>query len=59
MDREELFKDKKGKECIDIFCEKVHSVTSAHIPTKPRRTSDRPAWMTKGIMKLVRKKKRC
>ena len=59
VDWEELFKDKKGKECMNLFYEKVYSATSAHIPMKPRRTSNRPAWMTKGIMKLVRRKKRC
>ena len=56
---EELFKEKRGKECMDIFYQQVHAASTAHIPMKLRRTCSRAAWMTKSIMRMVRRKKRC
>ena len=59
VDWEELFEGKDGKECMNLFYEQLHAASSAHIPMKLRRTRSRPAWMTKSIMRIVRKKKIC
>jgi hypothetical protein len=55
---EEEFQDKPGQECLDLFYEVVQRETERCIPKKLRRKSNRPLWMTKNIMRLIRKKRR-
>ena len=55
---EEEFQDKQGQECLDIFYEVVQRETDRCIPKKLRRRSNRPMWMSKNIMRLLRKKRR-
>ena len=55
---EDEFSDKSGQECLDIFYEVINRETEKNIPKKLRRKSSRPIWMTKNIMRLLRKKRR-
>ena len=55
---EEEFQDKQGQECLDLFYEVIKRETERCIPKKLRRKSSRPLWMTKNIMRLIRKKRR-
>ena len=55
---EEEFRDKQGQECLDPFYEVIQRETERCIPKKLRRRSNRPMWMSKNIMRLLRKKRR-
>ena len=55
---EDEFRDKGGQECLDIFYDVVQRETVRCIPKKLRRKSSRPMWMSKNIMRLLRKKRR-
>ena len=58
IDWEEEFRDKAGDECMDLFYKVIKRETERCIPKKLRRKSSRPMWMTKNIMRLLRKKMR-
>ena len=58
MHRENEFHDKQGQDCLDLFYEVVQRETDRCIPKKLRRRSNRPMWMSKNIMRLLRKKRR-
>ena len=57
-DWEGEFRDKSGIECMDIFYDVVSKVTEKCVPKKLRRKNNRPMWMNKNIMRLVRRKRR-
>ena len=58
VDWEEEFKDKEGKECMDLFYSVIQRVKYECVPKKLRRAGSRPIWMNKNIPRLIRKKKR-
>ena len=55
---EEEFRDKPGSDCMDILYSVIERETERCIPKKLRRTSSKPIWMNKNIMRLIRKKRR-
>ena len=55
---EDEFKDKSGQECLDLLYEVIERETERCIPKKMRRKSNRPLWMTKTIIRLLRKERR-
>ena len=52
------FGESSGKECMDIFYKVLDRETEKHIPMKLRRASQKPIWMNKNVIRLIRKKKR-
>ena len=55
---EEEFGEIGGEECMAKFCETVERVTRECVPTKLRRTGNKPLWMTGNIMRMLRRKRR-
>ena len=47
-----------GVESMDRFYDLVDKVAQECVPTKLRRSSNKPLWMTPNIMKMLRRKKR-
>ena len=47
-----------GVQCMDKFYEVLDRVTRECVPTKMRRTSNRPLWMNQNIMRMLRRKRR-
>ena len=54
----EEFEGRSGVECLEVFYEVVMRETERCIPKKMRRKSSRPLWMSKNIIRLIRKKRR-
>ena len=52
------FGEKNGKECMDVIYKVLDRETEKHVPMKLRRTGQKPIWMNKNILRLIRKKKR-
>ena len=55
---EDKLRELGGGEAMDKFYEILDTVTKECVPTKMRRTGNRPLWMTGNIMRMLRKKKR-
>ena len=55
---EEEFREMGGVESMDKFYEVLERVTKECVPTKMRRTANRPIWMKNNIMRMIRKKRR-
>ena len=49
---------KSGQEGWDFIKKRMDEETDKCVPKKLRRVSSRPMWMTKNVMRLIRKKKR-
>ena len=47
-----------GEERMAKFYETVERVTRECVPTKLRRTGNKPLWMTGNIMRMLRRKRR-
>ena len=47
-----------GVQCMDKFYEVLDRVTSECVPTKLRRTGNRPLWMKSNIMRMLWRKRR-
>ena len=58
VDWEEEFGVLGGEECMDKFYRVVDKVTKECVPLKLRRVSNKPLWMTRNTMRLLRKKRR-
>jgi hypothetical protein len=58
VDWEEEFRELGGVGCMDKFYEVLGRVTRECVPTKLRRSSNRPLWMTDNVMRMLRKKRR-
>ena len=54
----EEFGEMSGKECMDTVYRVLERETERHVPKKLRRAGQKPIWMDKNILRLVRKKKR-
>ena len=54
----EEFGDKSGKECMDIVYRVLERETEKHVSCKLRREGQKPIWMNRNILRLIRKKKR-
>ena len=54
----EVFGEKSGKDCMDVVYKVLESETENHVPMKLRRNAQKPIWMNKNILRLIRKKKR-
>ena len=52
------FGEKSGKECMEVFYNVLDREIEKHVPMKLRRAGQKPIWMSKNIMRLIRKKKR-
>ena len=48
----------RGSECMEKFYEVLDRVTRECVPTKLRRTANKPLWMNGNIMRLLRRKRR-
>ena len=58
FDWETELKGLNAKESWDKFKEKLHKVQEDCVPKKKRRINNRPIWMTRNIMRIIRKKRR-
>ena len=47
-----------ANQCWEVFKDKMEKAQDAAIPKKMRRTGSRPIWMTKNVMRVIRKKRR-
>ena len=47
-----------GLECMDRFYEVLDTITKECVPTRLRRTKNRPLWMNRNIMRMLRRKRR-
>ena len=52
------FGEKSGKECMETIYKVLERETENHVPMKLRRIGQKPIWMNKNIIRLIRKKKR-
>jgi hypothetical protein len=41
-----------------VFSDKVNRLVKEYVPARRRRNQNRPAWMTREILRAIRKKKR-
>ena len=55
---EEELHGKTGLESMDAFYEKINKVVEDCVPKKRRRQGSRPVWMSKKMMRMIRKKRR-
>jgi hypothetical protein len=49
---------KTGLESMETFYEKINKVVEDCVPKKRRRQGSKPAWMSKKMMRMIRKKRR-
>ena len=47
-----------ANQCWEVFKLKMEKAQDAAIPKKMRRVGSRPVWMTKNVMRVIRKKRR-
>ena len=47
-----------GKSAWEVLKLKIHDMTSRHVPMGVRKTHKRPAWLSREILRAVRRKKR-
>ena len=52
------FEGMGGVECMSKFYEEVDRITKECVPTKRRRASNKPLWMSGNIMRMLRRKRR-
>ena len=50
--------ERNCKECMDIIYKVLDRETQKHVPMKLRRNGQKPIWMHRNILRLIRKKKR-
>ena len=55
---EEELHEKNGLESMETFYEIINKVVEDCVPKKRRRQGNRPVWMNKKMMRLIRKKRR-
>ena len=55
---EEELMGKTGLESMEIFYEKINKVVEDCVPKKRRRQGSKPVWMSKKMMRMIRKKRR-
>ena len=58
VDWEEQMGVRDTLESWDLFEEILNSATEECVPKKRRRTRNKPIWMTKNVMRIIRKKRR-
>ena len=58
IDWEKEFNDRSGQDCMDIFYQVIQKETDRCIPKKRRRKGNKPLWMNRNIIRLLRKKRR-
>ena len=58
MNWEDVLLNKSGPEQWDIFKEKLNQVIDNNVPKKIRRNANKPLWMSKKVMRMIRKKRR-
>lgn len=58
LDWEAELSGKSGVEAWDVIKAKIDEETEKCVPKKLRRVNSRPLWMTRNVMRLVRKKRR-
>ena len=58
LDWESELKGMSGLSAWELLKQKIDEETSNCVPRKLRRVSNRPLWMNKNVMRLVRKKRR-
>ena len=57
-DWEEVLGDRSGLQAWQLLRELIEEETEKHGPKKMRRVGPRPIWMSKNILRLIRKKRR-
>ena len=57
LDWESELSEKSAVESWEFIKDKIDEATDKCIPKKLRRVSSRPLWMTKNVVRLIRKKK--
>ena len=57
VDWEAEFGQKAGLECIERFYEVLDIIIKEWVPTRLRRTKNRPLWMYKNILRMLRRKR--
>ena len=55
---EEELMGKAGLESMETFYEKINKVVEDCVPKKRRRQGSKPVWMSKKMMRMIRKKRR-
>lgn len=55
---EEELQGKTGLESMETFYEKINNVVEDCVPKKRRRQGSKPVWMSKKMMRMIRKKRR-
>ena len=58
MDWELAFSDKSGSEQWELFKDKLNLVIDSNVPKKVRRKGNKPLWMKRNTLRLIRKKRR-
>ena len=58
MDWESELMDKSEPDQWKLFKEKMNIVVDSNVPKKVRRNGNKPLWMKKNVLRLIRKKKR-
>ena len=58
VDWENILRDLSGAEAWDVFKQILETEIDRCVPKKLRRSACRPLWMTKNILRLIRKKRR-
>ena len=48
---------KSGSEAWDIFKEQLNKVVDDNVPVRRRRNHNRPAWLSRDILRAIRRKK--
>ena len=48
---------KSGSEAWDIFKEQLNKVVADNVPVSRRRNHNRPAWLSRDILRAIRRKK--
>ena len=58
MDWDLAFQNMSGPEQWQVFKEKLNSVIDSNVPKKIRRKGNKPLWMKRNVLRLIRKKRR-
>lgn len=58
LDWDSELKEMSGTQARSLLKEKIVSETHKCVPKKLRRVSNRPLWMTRNVLRLIRKKRR-
>ena len=49
---------KTGSEAWDIFRDEISAVVAANVPERRRRNHNRPAWLSRDILRAIPREKR-